>query len=100
MLSVHRRLELPDGVPSRTEEWMYLPAWQRESRPDQSAALTGGRPQARQLRRVFEHRRRLVNELHGAGVRLAAGTDTGRDTSSRASPSTTAGARGGRPHPG
>ncbi|WP_405530551.1 hypothetical protein OG426_51685 [Streptomyces canus] len=41
-LSVHRTLELLDDLPSRAEEWKYLPAWQRESRPDQPAALTGG----------------------------------------------------------
>ncbi|MGW3122066.1 amidohydrolase family protein [Streptomyces sp. NPDC001107] len=78
-LSVHRTLELPDDVPSRAEEWKYLPAWQVESWPDQLAALTGGRTpeQARQIRRIFAHRLRLVSELHGAGVRLAAGTDTG-----------------------
>lgn len=78
-LSVHHTLELPDDVPSRAEEWKYLPAWQTESWPDQLAALTGGRTpeQARQIRRIFEHRLRLVSELHGEGVRLAAGTDTG-----------------------
>ncbi|MGW0374769.1 amidohydrolase family protein, partial [Streptomyces coeruleorubidus] len=78
-LSVHRTLELPDNVPSRVEEWKYLPAWQVESWPDQLAALTGGRTpeQDRQIRRIFAHRLRLVSELHGAGVRLAAGTDTG-----------------------
>ncbi|MFH8902153.1 amidohydrolase family protein [Streptomyces coeruleorubidus] len=78
-LSVHRTLELPDDVPSRVEEWKYLPAWQVESWPDQLAALTGERTpeQDRQIRRIFAHRLRLVSELHGAGVRLAAGTDTG-----------------------
>ncbi len=78
-LSVHRTLELPDEVPSRADEWKYLPAWQVESWPDQLAALTGGRTseQARQIRHIFEHRLRLVGKLHGAGVRLAAGTDTG-----------------------
>ncbi|WKX16418.1 amidohydrolase family protein [Streptomyces sp. NL15-2K] len=70
---------MPDDVPSRVAEWKYLPAWQVENWPDQLAALTGGRTreQARQIRRIFEHRLRLVRELHGAGVRLAAGTDTG-----------------------
>ncbi|MFD7087874.1 amidohydrolase family protein [Streptomyces sp. NPDC059896] len=78
-LSVHRTLELPDDVPSRAEEWKYLPAWQVESWPDQLAALTGGRTpeQDRRIRQIFAHRLRLVSELHGAGVRLAAGTDTG-----------------------
>lgn len=78
-LGVHRTLELPDDVPSRAEEWKYLPAWQVESWPDQLAALTGGRTpeQDRQIRQIFAHRLRLVRELHGAGVRLAAGTDTG-----------------------
>ncbi|MFJ6386893.1 amidohydrolase family protein [Streptomyces sp. NPDC091972] len=78
-LSVHRTLELPDEVPSRDGEWKYLPAWQVESWPDQLSALTGGRTpeQRRQIRRIFAHRLRLVSELHGAGVRLAAGTDTG-----------------------
>ncbi|MET9494446.1 amidohydrolase family protein [Streptomyces sp. NPDC006552] len=78
-LSVHRTLELPDEVPSRAEEWKYLPAWQVESWPDQLAALTGGRTpeQRRRIRRIFAHRLRLVGELHGTGVRLAAGTDTG-----------------------
>ncbi|MFE4497031.1 amidohydrolase family protein [Streptomyces niveus] len=78
-LGVHRTLELPDDVPSRAEEWKYLPAWQMESWPDQLAALTGGRTpeQDRQIRQIFAHRLRLVGELHGAGVRLAAGTDTG-----------------------
>ncbi|MGW2380164.1 amidohydrolase family protein [Streptomyces lincolnensis] len=78
-LSVHRTLELPDDVPSRAEEWKYLPAWQVESWPDQLTALIGGRTaeQARQIRRIFAHRLQLVSELHGAGVRLAAGTDTG-----------------------
>ncbi|MFJ8469393.1 amidohydrolase family protein [Streptomyces swartbergensis] len=33
--------------------------------------------QDRQIRRIFAHRLRLVRELHGAGVRLAAGTGTG-----------------------
>ncbi|MFG2577351.1 amidohydrolase family protein [Streptomyces sp. NPDC048481] len=78
-LSVHRTLELPDAVPSRAEEWKYLPAWQVESWPDQLAALTGGRTPGQQERihRIFAHRLRLVGELHGAGVRLDAGTDTG-----------------------
>ncbi|MDX3112252.1 amidohydrolase family protein [Streptomyces scabiei] len=78
-LSVHRTLERPDDVPSRAEEWKYLPAWQVESWPDQLAALTGGRTpeQERRIRGIFAHRLRLVSELHGAGVRLAAGTDTG-----------------------
>ncbi|MEV8346008.1 amidohydrolase family protein [Streptomyces niveus] len=78
-LGVHRTLELPDDVPSRAEEWKYLPAWQVESWPDQLAALTGGRTpeQDRQIRQIFAHRLRLVSELHGAGVPLAAGTDTG-----------------------
>lgn len=78
-LSVHRTLELPDDVPTRAEEWKYLPAWQVESWPDQLAALTGGRTpeQAREIRRIFQHRQRLVSELRDAGVRLAAGTDTG-----------------------
>ncbi|WP_406005115.1 amidohydrolase family protein [Streptomyces sp. NBC_00637] len=78
-LGVHRTLELPDDVPSRAEEWKYLPAWQVESWPDQLAALTGGRTpeQVRRIRRIFAHRLRLVRELHGAGVRLAGGTDTG-----------------------
>ncbi|WP_326660017.1 amidohydrolase family protein [Streptomyces canus] len=77
-LSVHRTLELLDDLPSRAEEWKYLPAWQTESRPDQLVAPTGGRTpeQARQIRRIFEHRLRLVSELYGAAVRLAAGTDT------------------------
>ncbi|MEU1481242.1 amidohydrolase family protein [Streptomyces sp. NPDC005760] len=66
-------------TPSRAEEWKYLPAWQVESWPDQLAALNGGRTpeQRRQIRRIFAHRLHLVRELHGAGVRLAAGTDTG-----------------------
>lgn len=78
-LSVHRTLEMPGDVVSRAEEWKYLPAWQVESWPDQLAALTGGRTaeQVRRIRRIFAHRLRLVGELHGAGVRLAAGTDTG-----------------------
>ncbi len=78
-LSVHRTLELPDDVPTRAEEWKYLPAWQVESWPDQLAALTGGRTpeQKRQIREIYAHRLRLVRELHGMGVRLAAGTDTG-----------------------
>ncbi|WP_158698001.1 amidohydrolase family protein [Streptomyces prunicolor] len=78
-LSVHRTLELPDEVPTRAEEWKYLPAWQVEGWPDQLADLIGGRTpeQARRIREIFAHRLRLVNELHGAGVRLATGTDTG-----------------------
>ncbi|MFC8428276.1 amidohydrolase family protein [Streptomyces sp. NPDC057253] len=78
-LSVHRTLELPEDVPSGSEEWKYLPAWQVAGWPDQLAALTGGRTpeQERQIRRIFAHRLRLVAELHHAGVRLAAGTDTG-----------------------
>ncbi|WP_256914448.1 amidohydrolase family protein [Streptomyces hilarionis] len=78
-LSVHRTLELPDDVPNGAEEWKYLPAWQVESWPDQLAALTGGRTpeQARRIRGIFAHRLRLVGELHAAGVRQAAGTDTG-----------------------
>ncbi|WP_329406091.1 amidohydrolase family protein [Streptomyces sp. NBC_00704] len=78
-LSVHRTLELPDAVPSRAEEWKYLPAWQVESWPDQLTALTGGRTpeQEERIRRIFAHRLRLVGELHSAGVRLATGTDTG-----------------------
>ncbi|MFI7387231.1 amidohydrolase family protein [Streptomyces sp. NPDC049813] len=78
-LTVHRTLELADDVPSWEEEWKYLPAWQVESWPDQLAALTGGRTaeQRERLRGIFAHRLRLVRELHGEGVRLAAGTDTG-----------------------
>ncbi|MFF6991342.1 amidohydrolase family protein [Streptomyces sp. NPDC010273] len=78
-LSVHRTLELPDDVPTRAEDWKYLPAWQVESWPDQLTALTGGRTpeQKRQIREIYAHRLRLVSELHGMGVRLAAGTDTG-----------------------
>lgn len=76
---MHRTLELPDDVPTRAEDWKYLPAWQVESWPDQLAALTGGRTpeQKRQIREIYAHRLRLVSELHGMGVRLAAGTDTG-----------------------
>jgi imidazolonepropionase-like amidohydrolase len=78
-LSVHHTLELPEDVPSRAEEWKYLPAWQVESWPDQLEALIGGRTpeQERQIRQIYAHRLRLVSELHGTGVRLAAGTDTG-----------------------
>jgi hypothetical protein len=59
---VHRTLGLPDDVPSRAEERTYLPAWQVDSRPDQLAALTGGR--------TLEQDRQICR-------RLAAGTDTG-----------------------
>ncbi|MFF4254967.1 amidohydrolase family protein [Streptomyces sp. NPDC001663] len=78
-LSVHHTLELPDEVPDRAEDWKYLPAWQVESWPDQLQALTGGRTpeQARRIREIYAHRERLVRELHEAGVRLPAGTDTG-----------------------
>ncbi|MGW5606675.1 amidohydrolase family protein [Streptomyces sp. NPDC003753] len=78
-LSVHRTLELPDEVPARAEEWKYLPAWQVESWPGLLQALVGGRTpgQARRVRAIYAHRQRLVRELHQAGVRLPAGTDTG-----------------------
>lgn len=78
-LSVHHTLELPDDLPTRADDWKYLPAWQVDSWPDQLAALIGGRTpeQARQIRRIFAHRLKLVRELHDRGVRLAAGTDTG-----------------------
>ncbi|MET9789863.1 amidohydrolase family protein [Streptomyces canus] len=57
-LSLHRTLELLDDLPSRAEEWKYVPAWQTGSRPDQLVAPAGGRTpeQARQIRRIFEHR--------------------------------------------
>ncbi len=90
-LSVHRTLELPDDVPTRAEEWKYLPAWQVESWPDQLAALTGGRTpeQKRQIREIYAHRLRLVRELHGMGCGSRRAPTPARDTSSPASPSTT-----------
>lgn len=78
-LSVHHTLELPDEVPAGAEDWQYLPAWQVDSWPEQLRALTSGRTpeQARRIRAIHAHRQLLVRELHAAGVRLPAGTDTG-----------------------
>ncbi|MFF0747264.1 amidohydrolase family protein [Streptomyces sp. NPDC004111] len=78
-LTVHHSLERTDELPASAEEWKYLPAWQVQSWPSTWEALVGSRtPQdTARVREIYEHRLRLVAEMHRAGVRLVAGTDTG-----------------------
>jgi imidazolonepropionase-like amidohydrolase len=78
-LTVHHSLERPDQLPTDSPEFTYLPAWMTDYWPTIWAALTAGRTaqDAARIRRLYEHRLRLVAELHRSGVRLLAGTDTG-----------------------
>lgn len=78
-LSIHHALERPDELPSDRPEWRYLPRWQVESWSESWSALTGGREprEAARIRAIYQHRLRLVAELHRAGVELLAGTDVG-----------------------
>ncbi|MFD3513665.1 amidohydrolase family protein [Streptomyces sp. NPDC058657] len=78
-LTIHRTLERPDDLPTAADEWKYVPGWQVESWPHILEALLGSRTpeDTARVREIHEHRLRLVDEMHRAGVRLAAGTDTG-----------------------
>ncbi|XVQ07115.1 amidohydrolase family protein [Spirillospora sp. CA-255316] len=77
-LTVHRVLEVPEDN-HETDEWKYLPAsmtgWWREV----ADAVTGGRTpeEARRIREIFDHKKRLVGKMRQTGVRVLAGTDTG-----------------------
>ncbi|MFJ6573762.1 hypothetical protein ACIQNU_40855 [Streptomyces sp. NPDC091292] len=78
-LTVHHSLERTDQLPTDSPEFKYLPRWVTDSWPDIWAGLTAGRTaqDTARIQRIYEHRLRLVGELHRAGVPLAAGTDTG-----------------------
>ncbi|MDT7843362.1 amidohydrolase family protein [Streptomyces justiciae] len=77
-LVIHRVLEVPEEN-HETDEWKYLPAsmtsWWREV----ADVVTGGRTpeQARRIREIFDHKRKLVGQMRRSGVRILAGTDTG-----------------------
>ncbi|WP_434591668.1 amidohydrolase family protein [Streptomyces sp. A5-4] len=76
---MHHALERTDQLPATAEEWKYLPAWQVRSWPLIWQALTGSRTtrDTERIHEIYRHRLHLVTELHRAGVRLMAGTDTG-----------------------
>ncbi|MGW6604171.1 amidohydrolase family protein [Streptomyces sp. NPDC055036] len=78
-LTVHHSLERTDELPTDSPEFAYLPTWMTEYWPTIWAGLTTGRTarDTARIHRIYEHRLRLVAELHRAGVQLLAGTDTG-----------------------
>ncbi|MFF2852497.1 hypothetical protein ACFVT5_40305 [Streptomyces sp. NPDC058001] len=78
-LTVHHSLERTDQLPTDSPEFKYLPAWMTEYWPTIWSGLTAGRTarDTARIRQIYEHRLRLVGELHRAGVPLLAGTDTG-----------------------
>ncbi|MFE3200488.1 amidohydrolase family protein [Embleya sp. NPDC059237] len=78
-LAVHRTLELPDENPRSDDTWKYLPSWIVEDWPRQMSIVVDSRTpeQARQIREIHAHRRRLVGRMFRAGVPVLAGTDTG-----------------------
>ncbi|MGW7415582.1 amidohydrolase family protein [Streptomyces sp. NPDC054863] len=78
-LTVHHSLERTDELPTAADEWKYLPAWLIRSWPQTWDALVGSRTpeDTARIRQIYEHRLGMVEEMHRAGVQLAAGTDTG-----------------------
>ncbi|MFF9571091.1 hypothetical protein [Streptomyces sp. NPDC014685] len=78
-LTVHHSLERTDQLPYDSPEFAYLPGWMTGEWPTVWSALTAGRTarDTARIHRIYEHRLRLVAELHRAGVQLLAGTDTG-----------------------
>ncbi|MFB6714734.1 amidohydrolase family protein [Streptomyces sp. NPDC056237] len=78
-LTVHHSLERTDQLHSDSPEFKYLPEWMTGYWPTTWSALTAGRTaqDTAKIHRIYEHRLRLVAELHRAGVQLLAGTDTG-----------------------
>lgn len=78
-LTVHHSLERTDQLPTESPEFAYLPGWMTESWPAIWSSLTAGRTaqDTSRIHQIYEHRLRLVAELHRAGVQLIAGTDTG-----------------------
>ncbi|GAA3488215.1 amidohydrolase family protein [Streptomyces cremeus] len=78
-LLVHHSLERIADLPTSSPDWKYLPAWAVASWPAIWEAMTGSRTpeDTARIRRIYEHRLILVSEMHRAGVRLTAGTDTG-----------------------
>lgn len=78
-LTVHHSLERTDQLPSDSPEFAYLPGWMTDYWPAIWSSLTTGRTarDTSRIHRIYEHRLRLVAELHRAGVQLLAGTDTG-----------------------
>lgn len=77
-LTIHHILERTDELPTRSDDWKYVPAWQVESWPHTLEGLVGSRTpeDTARVREIYEHRLRLVAEMHRAGVQLIAGTDT------------------------
>lgn len=78
-LTLHRSLERPQDNPTQAVEWSYVPSWLVQSWPENAHQMAGGWTAAERARveRVYEHRLRLVGDLHRAGVPILAGTDTG-----------------------
>ncbi|MFB6815442.1 hypothetical protein ACFCV8_12970 [Streptomyces sp. NPDC056347] len=78
-LTVHDSLERTGRLPAESPEFAYLPGWMTGVWPGIWSALTGWRTarDVSRIERIYEHRLRLVGELHRAGVELLAGTDTG-----------------------
>ncbi|MFI0983462.1 amidohydrolase family protein [Streptomyces sp. NPDC021093] len=78
-LTVHHSLERTDELPAAADEWKYLPAWLTNSWPQTWESLVGSRTpeDTARIRQIYEHRLGMVEEMHRAGVQLAAGTDTG-----------------------
>ncbi|MFD0342185.1 amidohydrolase family protein [Streptomyces sp. NPDC127117] len=78
-LTVHHSLERTDQLPTDSPEFAYLPGWMTDYWPTIWSSLTAGRTarDTSRIHRIYEHRLRLVAELHRAGVQLIAGTDTG-----------------------
>ncbi|MFJ2743682.1 amidohydrolase family protein [Streptomyces sp. NPDC087440] len=77
-LTIHNHLERTADLPTSSPDWKYLPAWSVASWPYVWEAMTGSRTpeDTARIRRIYEHRLTLVSEMHRAGVRLTAGTDT------------------------
>ncbi|MCC3772528.1 hypothetical protein, partial [Streptomyces sp. UNOC14_S4] len=78
-LVLHHTLERTDELPPNPSEFSYLPGWMTGHWPAIRSTLTAGRTtqDTARIHRIYEHRLRLVAELHRAGVPLLAGTDTG-----------------------
>ncbi|MEU6019724.1 hypothetical protein ABZ826_39015 [Streptomyces sp. NPDC047515] len=78
-LTVHHSLERTNELPTSGPEFKYLPDWMTDYWPTIWSALTAGRTaqDTARIHQIYEHRLRLVAELHRAGMQLLAGTDTG-----------------------
>ena len=77
-LIVHQTLEVPE-TNQKTDEWKYLPSAATSWWGDVIEVMTSGRTpeDVRHIREIFDHKKRLVKEMQGAGVPVLAGTDTG-----------------------